>query len=95
MDNKIKKYKLSYHISIVLGLLGLLEIGTRSLFENGDFGVIIYVLGGTLNTILPSSIATPLTTIASLIFSFTLVFLIYAFVMHSRIKKMAAQKTNT
>lgn len=96
MEQKIKKYQLWYKILLVVGLIGILDIATRSIIQQNyglsDFGGVSFVFLYTFKFLFGAKVASTVAVFISLIMGFALIWLIAAWVIKSKIKKLSATK---
>jgi len=92
MEQKLKKYKLWYKIFLVIGILGILDIVTQSIIAQTlgieGFGGISFALLYVFNLLFGPDIASSVSVFLKLILDFSVVWLIVAWVIKSKTKKL-------
>ncbi|MCX6743160.1 MAG: hypothetical protein NT116_02895 [Candidatus Parcubacteria bacterium] len=96
MEQKVKNYQLWYKILLIVGLIGIIDIATRSIIKQNygfsDFGFVSFVFLYTFKFLFGAKVASLVAVFISLIMSFALIWLIAAWVIKSKIKKLSATK---
>lgn len=87
---KAKKYKLWYRIFMVVGLLGIIDVVSRSAVEQStnltDIGGISFGILYLFNILFGSKVAATFATLASAIFGFSIGWLVLAYFMNQKAK---------
>ncbi|MFY9484021.1 MAG: hypothetical protein WAP74_00145 [Patescibacteria group bacterium] len=91
-NNNLRSYKFWYRILLILGLISILDGGTRSIVEKNfnlsDIGYVSLGISYFFGYVLGAEIAGFIAVLTSLIFSFGIVYLLFAYFLNSKIKEL-------
>lgn len=89
-NSKAKKYKLWYQIFMVVGLLGIVDVATRSMVQEAyhltDFGYISFGALVLFKSLFGAKVAATLSVLLSTIFGFSIGWLILGYFMNQKSK---------
>lgn len=81
-----KKYKIWYQVFMIIGLLGLIEVVTQTLTEQGDIGYIVMGAALLFKFLFGTQVATTLTTIVAVPLMLSVAWFIPAYLLKRKMQ---------